>query len=811
MTNQLPSNIYTDKSLLIIGSGFCIENKNRLNKKIPNVSTLYNLMVDSLIRKGVLTEDDREEGAYDIATVSEFYEDDSELIELLRTQYTTFGTLEYQKNILSHTWKKIYTTNYDDVIESALTNNNIKYRRYCGSDNLENHPEYINIIHLNGMIGDMNTSNFLENVKLTNSSYLKNSKNYDSWIQELELDIRNSEYVFCLGFSGDSDPKIAEKLAMFKEKVYMINGENIGKIQEKKMSSKGNVIPYTVEQFNEYLSKHYKKNIIPYADKKTKSLVLTKYHQASIDNIKTEINDVHALISRGIVDENKIFHESKNYLVKRDIEEKIIEKIDSGYKLIEIHSNLGNGKTIFLKQLKAALSKIKQYNVYEFQGDAHEIPEDIKIINAKTKQGDKNIIIIDDFHMLETYFYNFNKISNAQFIVSVRSSIFDNISYKLEKALECKTNDIITFDINDLSNAEINQYKNILRNHNIDCNFRKRYVNFINLITETIEINNLLKKLKEELDLLLKDNKKSYPIIAYFCLNLMEYSDSNNLKKIANILDIDINSRYITSDTHFNEFIESKKNYKPTLKSPIVMQQLLHHIDIEIIRNVLTSIMNGLECNKQNNDYYTLQKLLISYSNLNIIFRDNESIEKCNDKIDIYIGNFYKEIQNSSFCKRNPFFWLNYAIQQTNIKEYPISKIYLDNAEKYAKKKNMLPFYQLNGQRARLCFLEAKKELETAHIDELKIDRLIAQGIDYIFKDHIYKENNIFYQYKEIKLLCNLYTDIDHKKLPISLKIKHKLEESIMKIESIINKLNSSIEREKLMKIKNNIQNVLYN
>lgn len=124
------------------------------------------------------------------------------------------------------------------------------------------------------------------------------------------------------------------------------------------------------------------------------------------ENIKNEIDDVLEVISKGVIDENKLFHGSENYLVTRDYQDKIIENINDGYKLIEIHSNLENGKTIFLKQLKASLSKFKQYKVYEFQGAIHEIPNDVKIINAKTHMGDKNIIIIDDFHMLENYFHD---------------------------------------------------------------------------------------------------------------------------------------------------------------------------------------------------------------------------------------------------------------------------------------------------------------------------------------------------------------------------------------------------------------------
>lgn len=190
------------------------------------------------------------------------------------------------------------------------------------------------------------------------------------------------------------------------------------------------------------------------------------------------------------------------------------------------------------------------------------------------------------------------KKANAQFIVSVRSSIFDNINYKLERALGCHKYEVITYDINTLSHKEVKQYENILINKNISHNFNKKYNNFVDLIIETIRRNNLLDKLKDEMNTLLKDSKKSYPIIAYFCLNLMEYTNADDIEKISSLLDMDINSRYIIEDQSFNEFIEAKKNYQPTLKSPIAIQQLLRYVDIDVIITVLISIMNGLEENR---------------------------------------------------------------------------------------------------------------------------------------------------------------------------------------------------------------------
>ena len=58
--------------------------------------------------------------------VSEFYiakKSDDELIELLKKEFTLSSIEDWHEIIMSIQWKRVYTTNYDSVIENAAARN----------------------------------------------------------------------------------------------------------------------------------------------------------------------------------------------------------------------------------------------------------------------------------------------------------------------------------------------------------------------------------------------------------------------------------------------------------------------------------------------------------------------------------------------------------------------------------------------------------------------------------------------------------------------------------------------------------------
>lgn len=92
----------------------------------------------------------------------------------------------------------------------------------------------------------------------------------------------------------------------------------------------------------------------------------------------------------------------------------------------------------------------------------------------------------------------------------------------------------------------------------------------------------------------------------------------------------------------------------------------------------------------------TILKLLISFSNLRMIFNRNDKNIK-----NIYTR-FYENARKTQYYSNNQFFWLQYAIAVMEVNDYSAAELYLENADAFAKERFSEESYQVENLRARL-------------------------------------------------------------------------------------------------------------
>lgn len=93
------------------------------------------------------------------------------LIQELKKEFTAKKIAPHHKALGSLPWKRIYTTNYDDVLEEAYKSNSKILTTITTGTNLI--PRNQNVcIHLNGYIHTLTPGNVFTELKLVNTSYL---------------------------------------------------------------------------------------------------------------------------------------------------------------------------------------------------------------------------------------------------------------------------------------------------------------------------------------------------------------------------------------------------------------------------------------------------------------------------------------------------------------------------------------------------------------------------------------------------------------------------------------------------------------
>lgn len=178
------------------------------------------------------------------------------LLKLLNDKYSVSKRTKPIDEILRYPWERIYTTNYDDVIEQSMTALN---KGHYAANNTERPFDVSKqssnktwIVHLHGALRKWDIRNFADSCVLGRESYLKASAN-SNWAATLRQDYARANAVFFVGFSN-SDFYLAEHLfsaEASRDKVFFINSENSGSDRELHAKQKkfGSVLAIGKENF----------------------------------------------------------------------------------------------------------------------------------------------------------------------------------------------------------------------------------------------------------------------------------------------------------------------------------------------------------------------------------------------------------------------------------------------------------------------------------------------------------------------------------------------------------------------------------
>ena len=172
---QAIKNAIDGNAILFIGSGFSVGAQNVLSLDFLSGTALSNNLCEELNIK--------EEMQLDIA--SDIYLEEKgehNLITKLNNIYYAKKVTESQKTICSLPWKRIYTTNYDNVIELSSSLVSKRVSPVTINEDPSQHIGLKNIcVHINGFIDQLTPSTLKNSFKLTTSSYMTDEFTNSKW------------------------------------------------------------------------------------------------------------------------------------------------------------------------------------------------------------------------------------------------------------------------------------------------------------------------------------------------------------------------------------------------------------------------------------------------------------------------------------------------------------------------------------------------------------------------------------------------------------------------------------------------------
>lgn len=630
-------------------------------------------------------------------------------IEFLRCQLTCIETTLDQDAICELPWMRIYTTNYDNIVELSSEKQGIfretitiTNARYSAARNMEQA-----VVHINGFIKKLDKNTFYDEFKITDDNYNRDGLLQSPWRNLFETDLKKAKTVIFIGYSLKYDQELVRCIANLniKEKCIFIDCKKLHEDDEFKIKRYGTLYKIGTTGFAQEITK-IKENYTPHL----KLIELSGFEKREITSYYSDEHysskDAIDLLVKGELDIRYITQEGYCVHRKATIEE--VTKQLKSKQMVILQSKLGNGKSIFLECLAKEL--LMDYNVY-FLRNIDNYIDDLHLIQSVEDQC--NVIMIDDYG----YYIQFIKAlgrnfpENLKLVMTCRTSININLYYDLTEKYGYSEDNIYLCDIDKMTDSDVAELVSVLNKNRLWGKFdtmnssqkkkkiKREYeanlskIFYLLLESEVIEsqIRKVVDVLNEKVEL-----RKFVVVQAInsLCRLKLAYSD---ICKFVNISDNLLRSYAMNQDVR--EILDSE-NHRFVLSSAIYVQYLVRQSDM---KKEMIEMLNKLyeECSKNDiwvKKYIQQRKFLVSRSNIKLVF----SGKKLTKQGEQEIFNYYDSIKNLPTATDNPFFWLQFGITALNLERYSLTKIYFDNAYANAEKLDDFDTYQIDTHYARL-------------------------------------------------------------------------------------------------------------
>ncbi len=626
------------------------------------------------------------------------------MIEYFNEEFTVRSISPEQIEIGKLNWKRCYTINYDNIIEQAYYTNGRLITTVTPSDNSQNYKKSDVCLHINGAISKINRDNINTDIKLTSKSYANDYVKNTGWWQMIEDDFIVCDAIFFIGCSLDHDLDLIRLLNHtnnIKSKTFFIVGPDEHEMNIIELEEFGMPMRIGLKGFIDAV-KTIPQTPVP-ALTTYKYFISPKHLNAKP---KWQLNDFTNLLIKGNINENVLYYSIKEpsyypYFLYRHRIDFVVDSIATGHKYFVVNSDLGNGKTMFMRGLSCVLQN-KGYNVFWLERNL-ETATDEFIRICENEHGNIAIFIesyVNNLSLLKRLKY----INNADIVlvVSERTNIYESSFTSLE---DISDDYFININIDELDNNEVDKLIELVEKNglwrtwaNKTINEKQKYIiekckrhigQFILLLYQAKHIESEYQSIIDTI----KNKQEYYQALIYILFgNILDFKLSYT--DIVNDLDIDILSTpNFSHNIHLRELIDFENNrivFKSSLLAQYITRNMLRPDDVV---SALIVIFKQLHKKRDITRIKQYLKALTRYNNLDKLLNKTTGFNRA-------IFTFYENIVDCEYNRNNPLFWLQYAIARLADADYANSEYCFENAYAFAKLQ-AFDTYQIDNHYAR--------------------------------------------------------------------------------------------------------------
>lgn len=696
------------EAVMFAGAGCSVGALNIMDDKIPLGGQFARILAAAIS----LPDDTPLEDA------SEAYADefgDGALIDQIQRLFTAKTVSDSHEQLGRVPWRRLYTTNYDNVLEEAYKANSRRLTPVTATDHPHVMPKQHTVcVHLNGYVDRLTTDNVRSEIKLTEASYLTASLEDSPWVTVLRQDIKYVKSVFFVGYSlYDLDVRrLLLDSPDLKEKCFFIMGESPDSVMVRRAQRFGTVVKETVEGFAQLLERK-SRSYVPVSASDLPTLAV-KEQEALVSGTRITDQAFVNLMLFGMTDRRMMFESmaaDRRYLLERAATTRVLDSISAGKRVAVIHSDMGNGKALMLEGLRLRALE-RGYRVFEAKERSHEAAADLRKI---ARLPGKVMVTIDGYQdwLDEIQDFRVDATEGAVLVLTARTAIHDLWADDLVRVTG---QDIAEFQLDAMSPEEIEWFLQAFNEYGLWGEWARQSweqkIRFLRrscggqihaILLKTLaspDINTRLRNLVDSL----KRRTQEYQVFLSCCI-LALLNQPSDYVTLADLWGPEAlsHSRF-HRESVLRQFMDFTLN-EVSMKSPVTAHYILTNVaDASMTVFILTEMTKRAHTNAGVSPQYdSMLRNLMKFSNVQMMLPETGKAGA--------VITYYESIKNLYRCKESPLFWLQYAIACLAIGDLYRSNRYFDTAYSLAGK-HWFDTFQIDNHYARYLLVEAVDKLE---------------------------------------------------------------------------------------------------
>lgn len=690
-------------AVLFLGAGFSIGATKEDGTEFKTAAPLaHKLLAECNLSK--------DEYVDDLGQASEVFvnmRSEHELVDYIRKEYTAIDVSSAQEVIASVKWQRIYTTNYDNVIELASLKNKRVLQSAILSNRLVDFKDKSNVcVHLNGRVDGLSIDKLGSEFKLTGRSYMDNEFRNSEWLGLLKSDLLTARTIVYVGYSMQYDLDIRRLVYSLTEvvnKTILIMYEKEPQVSQILARTYGTPYPIGTNEYAKMIV-DARKTYVPSATRLSVNLCFNK-----VEPVKTASKlldkEVFELFTQGNYDIAKLYFSTQSpadyiYCIRRTKIEHAVKGIEAGQSNLLIHSDLGNGKTIFIETLSVLLAQ-KGYEVFRFYRNWATLDSEIERI---CQNHTKTVFVFEDYSGCFDSLKAFALHRTDQVVIVSERSYVNEANYD---DLSNLLGDFDNVDLNKLDPDEIAQLISIFetyglwsylsaKNYYEKENFVKNICksNLRNVVLELLKSPDIIGRFKKVFEA--AHQRKGFYDAVVFILLVHVMHLNIGLDDLADALDVvALNSPKFKKDPAVQELVNFEAGcIRP--KSSLVSQTLILELfSTTTVIDVLINVANHLNERRSEKVAKQMMRRLMTFTNLQQVLNQKDASYKYD------LLRYYEELKVLALCKNNPHFWLQYAIVKLSEYDYGMAKQFFEAAYSFARALEHFDTYQIDNHYAR--------------------------------------------------------------------------------------------------------------